>query len=122
MSHRTRHIGDLFLIFGTVVLAAVLWLAFSGGQAGNLLTVTTPSGMFSLSLSQDTVRPIAGRNGYTLTLSVQDGRVCVSQADCPDKLCVHSGWIGRSGQVIACVPAGITVRVEGETEVDAVAR
>lgn len=39
--------------------------------------------------------------GRSLIL-VEGGTVCVIQADCPDKVCVHTGPISQEGEVIAC--------------------
>lgn len=48
-----------------------------------------------------------GRN----LIQVKDGAVRVSQADCPDKVCVHTGPISQEGQVIACLPHGLIVYI-----------
>ena len=52
---------------------------------------------------------------------IKDGAVRFSHSDCPDQLCVHSGALKTEGAAAACVPAGVTLRVIGEGEVDAVA-
>ena len=40
--------------------------------------------------------------------------VSVTQADCPDLLCVQQGKITTSAIPIACVPHHLTVQIEGE--------
>ena len=61
----------------------------------------------------------------TNVVSVEPGRIRVSEADCPDKVCVDTGWIDSPGRPIACVPHGLTIVVEcagGDTDaLDAVA-
>ena len=60
-------------------------------------------------------------NGYTLTVSAQDGQICVSHSDCDGQDCVHTGEIRRIGQTIVCLPAQIVIRLEsaspGEADV-----
>ena len=51
--------------------------------------------------------------GYTLTVAVQNGAVRVSESDCPNQDCVHSGAISRAGQSIVCLPARVVVTLEG---------
>ena len=51
--------------------------------------------------------------GYTLTVAVENGAVRVSESDCPNQDCVHSGAISRAGQSIVCLPARVTVTLEG---------
>ena len=56
-------------------------------------------------------------NGYTLQISaVTDGErgICVSVSDCPTQDCVHTGIITRAGQSIVCLPARISIMLEGD--------
>lgn len=64
---------------------------------------------------------LAGDGDLTLRdvgmkFEVREGRVRVADSDCPHKVCVNAGWVGRSGQIIACVPNRIVVRVERAQE------
>ena len=51
--------------------------------------------------------------GYTLTVTVENGAVRVSESDCPNQDCVHSGAISRAGQSVVCLPARVAVTLEG---------
>ena len=52
--------------------------------------------------------PETGRN----LIRVEDGAVRVAQADCPDKICVHTGPIRQAGEIIACLPNGVIVYIQ----------
>ena len=54
-------------------------------------------------------RSISG--GYTYILQFDNGRVRVLEADCPDRVCVVTGWLSRPGQTAACVPGRLMVRI-----------
>ena len=57
-----------------------------------------------------------------LTVKIGGGAVWVEEADCPDLVCLHSGKISKSGDVILCVPAGVRILVRGgDDDVDFVA-
>ena len=49
----------------------------------------------------------------TNTVHVEPGAVSVTQADCPDHLCVQQGEITTSAVPIVCVPHHLTVQIEG---------
>ena len=49
-------------------------------------------------------------------VEIDSGRIRVADADCPDRICVHTGWIEWQGQIIACVPHGLTIVIEHEGE------
>ena len=67
----------------------------------------TPSGALELS----GVLP-ADKDGLTVQLAVEEGRIRFLSSGCPDKVCVRSGWLSRTGQTAACLPAGVVVRVQ----------
>lgn len=55
---------------------------------------------------------------YHLVIQAEEGQIRFIEADCPDQVCVHTGWLVRPGQVAACVPSGVLIRLEGENRDD----
>ena len=47
------------------------------------------------------------------TVSVEQGRIRVSEADCPDQICVHQGWISDSALPIVCLPHRLMIEITG---------
>ncbi|MBQ7563577.1 MAG: NusG domain II-containing protein [Lachnospiraceae bacterium] len=64
-----------------------------------------------LPLSKDVNVRIEGRGGNSLMVHIEGGEVYVTDATCPDKLCVHQGRIRTSGEMIVCMPARIVVEI-----------
>ncbi len=107
--------GD-WIVVGAVLVTALLsgigiWLHRAPAVR---VSVQYPDGSTALfSLEENRCLEIVGNNSITLTVEIADGRVCVAHSDCPDQVCVHSGWLSHSGQAAACVPAGVCVRLVG---------
>ncbi|MGI6264034.1 MAG: NusG domain II-containing protein [Acutalibacteraceae bacterium] len=117
-----RRLADGVILLVVAALAGILWLAsLSGGPAATAV-VTAPDGERTISLAKDGDTVLTGRDGHTVTLRVENGRIRFLESDCPDRVCVNSGWLSRAGQTAACVPAGIAVRVTGDAGVDGVSR
>ena len=55
-------------------------------------------------------------NGGTNILVIENGKAYLTDANCPDKLCVHQGKISRTGETITCLPNKLTVTVFGAEE------
>jgi hypothetical protein len=51
----------------------------------------------------------SGRPG--VRISVRGGMVGFIRSDCPDKVCVHSGFLSIPGQSAVCLPNRVVVRV-----------
>ena len=49
---------------------------------------------------------------------IQDGEVNMTEADCPDKLCMHQGPISISGETIVCLPNKVVIEIVGKDEKD----
>lgn len=73
-------------------------------------------------LSEDRTVTVPGaEEGYNLVL-VSGGTVKVTDADCPDRLCMKQKGISRDGESIICLPHRLVVRIQSqkESDVDAV--
>lgn len=59
---------------------------------------------------------VEGGDGIVNVISVEKGRICVSDADCPDGLCVKQGW--RSGGVtpIVCLPNRLVINFKNVSD------
>ena len=55
-------------------------------------------------------------------IKIADGKVWVTEASCPDKLCVKQGKIDKDGQSIICLPNKVVVKIVSDktNDVDAV--
>ncbi|WP_097027088.1 NusG domain II-containing protein [Clostridium peptidivorans] len=48
------------------------------------------------------------------TIVVENNKISIIDADCPDKVCIKTGWISDAGQSIVCLPNKVIVSIEGE--------
>lgn len=106
--------GDVLVILLLAVLAgAILLVTHLTARPGTRAEITTPEGVLTLSLEEDQIREITGRDGIRVVIRIEDGRACFEESGCPDQICVHSGWLSSAGQSAACVPAGVALRIIG---------
>lgn len=65
-----------------------------------------------------------GQEKHSNIIEIKNKQVCMRQADCPDKLCVMTGQIAKSGQQIVCLPHKIIVKISGmnDNDIDGVTR
>ncbi len=52
----------------------------------------------------------------TNVIQVEPGRIRVKEADCPDQVCVHAGWITDSANPIVCLPHRLVIKLEKKAE------
>ncbi len=46
-------------------------------------------------------------------IEIETGKIRIKDADCPDKICVKTGWISEPGQSIICLPHELIIKIEG---------
>ena len=51
-------------------------------------------------------------------ITVERGRICVSEASCPDHVCINTGWLSDGTIPIVCLPNELVIQVEGTSNVD----
>jgi hypothetical protein len=73
-------------------------------------------GKYELKKTGNKIMNLELPDGEHSTVEFKDGRVRIQQADCPDKVCVRTGWISKPGEVIVCLPYRIVVKISGERQ------
>ena len=116
------------------ILTAVCILIFVLGVAGCLFVVLSPARntvnivrdgevlySFDLTKTEDTTFDIYYKDSKN-TIEIKDGKIRISAAECPDKICVKSGWLSSSAMPVVCLPNHLVIEfANNNSEVDAVA-
>lgn len=113
--------GDLILIL-IVVAAAIGGFAYfqMGGRTSGELTAVIKKDnkvieQINLTqLSQQKRVEIAG--DYHNFVLAEHGRIRFADADCPDRLCVDTGWLTKKGQTAVCLPNKTIIVIEGASD------
>lgn len=89
----------------------------SNGEVGTLAKVSSDGELlFTVDLDA-VVTPydyVATSEYGENTIHIEHGAISVTQADCPDQICVHQGDIKGPGIPIVCMPNRLVIEIEGE--------
>ena len=109
--------ADIILICILLVLALSVFLVVElTRREGAYVVVSIDGGeVCRYALSEDGEFTL---NGGTNTLVISGGKAYISEADCPDGLCVSQGKISRTGQTVVCLPNRVMLRIVGADEAD----
>ena len=107
------------LILGVVLclcLGLSVWLLWPG-DAKSAEVYSDGQLLFTLDLRIDQEKTVHSEYG-TNVITVKDGKVAVTQADCPDHYCMDRGFCSGGVQIV-CLPNRLVIRFAGEPEIDA---
>ena len=110
------------VVLSVVLLACALlsiWLLSPGEAAAQAEIWLDGERYKTVDLSQNqefVIESDLGRN----TVTVKDGKIAVTAADCPDHYCVERGYCDSGAQIV-CLPHRLVIKFVGEQEVDGAA-
>lgn len=116
-------ICGLIILVVIVCIFLVLQSYADGAEAGVRTAAIYQNGILvksvNLSLNEDETFTIYGEGEAYNTIEVKDGEICVVSASCPDKICIHQGFTGKSSLLpITCLPNNVVIVVESADEKD----
>jgi hypothetical protein len=114
MAGRTLTNGDRLLLTLAVLALVVLYAVFWGRSVyGNQASIAVGGKHWStVDLYQNRNIEVKGKIGIS-QLEVKDGKIRFVHSPCDTQQCVHQGWINQSGEIVACVPNAVSVRILG---------
>lgn len=111
-----KRIGKRDIILILIVLAAALgiWAGFRlihRGDAAYVRVTVDGSEYGRYDLDKNQTVEIKKDGKVTNTLVIRDKKADMTDADCPDLLCVHQKAIQSSGETIVCLPNKVVVEI-----------
>ena len=117
--------NDVILIAGLLLAAlaafgGISWYLAADTQKAEAVVEVDGQEKGRYPLYQDTSVEIQLEDGSYNLLEIKDGRADITEASCPDKICVDHRPVSRRGESLVCLPNKVVVEIENgqEAEVD----
>ncbi|MGN0665722.1 MAG: NusG domain II-containing protein [Huintestinicola sp.] len=111
-SRRKRIIEISVIILMLICSAAAGCFFFTASPSGYAVIYKDGTEICRRSLSDNGVFSADGISGMKFEIS--EGAVRVLESDCPDKICVKSGWLRLESQSAVCMPNKVILMTEAE--------
>lgn len=104
-------IGDLIII-SIIILAAIIMIVPKKSSGEQVILTCNGKEVAVFDLDKNTEYIFHG--SFDNKLVIENGYAFISESDCPDKVCVHSKKISKSGETICCLPNKVLLSVVSE--------
>ncbi len=116
--------GDFLIFF---VIASIIALMFyqsvpkNESESLNAQIIKDGELLYEVRLNDITEQKEYILDEGDVVIVAEQGKIRFLESDCPNQICVYTGWIYRANQIAACLPNRILVKIVGaQEEVDVV--
>ena len=95
----------IILSIGVSLLGIHQWIFASCSSTVIYAEITSVFGVETVCLDEDRIFYI--EMVPDILFEVRDGQIAFIKSDCADQICVRTGFLGRTGQMAACLPNGM---------------
>lgn len=107
----------LWAVIGVMLAAALLWLGRpqSGTRMVAAISVGEQTVMtIDLSAAEDREFSIREETGLPIRFQIRDHAIRFMESDCPDKICINTGFLRNDLDVASCLPNRTSLLVMSE--------
>jgi hypothetical protein len=105
----------IFIILLGIIIAVILLWSSSHASKQKLVAEIIRNGhvVRKIDLKKvETPEYITLTDGQKMTILAEKGRIRVLHSDCPNKICVKTGWLTKPGDTAICVPFDTVVSID----------
>lgn len=107
-----------------VATGSILWVSrtHSRQSSGSATALVYQRDVLLKEIKLGKERTVTFPDNMEMEIEAKEGRIRIVKSDCPRKICMNTGWIRHSGQVIVCVPNSVLIEIKssGSPFLDAV--
>ena len=109
------------VLAGILLLCGIsgFFLLPSGEAASRAEIISNGEVLYTVDLSSGATYTVTTADGGHNVITVQNGKIAVTEADCPDHYCMARGFCS-GGTEIVCLPNRLVIRFLDEQEIDGV--
>jgi hypothetical protein len=106
------------MLLGAILLwSLVLVMPFHSATEAAMAQIKYGSNVLTVRLDENQEMTFSGDNDGYNTVTIRDGKIAVTEANCPDHYCIDRGFVS-GGTPIVCLPNALVIEFTGEQEVD----
>ena len=104
--------ADVILLIIILALGLPLSvLSLTAGTSGDMVQISADGEIYGVYPLKEDYEVDVTRNGHTNHITIKDGQVSMSFSSCRNQVCVNTGIISETKDVIVCLPNRVVVEI-----------
>jgi len=121
MNTRMFKTGDKIIIAAIIAIAAIfmVWHTVGVSHDQQLTAIVTKKGKVVKQIQLNELREpetIYLNNEFHQVIRAEKGKIRFLESDCPNQICVQTGWLTKSGDSAVCLPSKVVLTIVGDNE------
>ena len=116
---KTKYWIALLAVILVACMGLSIPLLIPGEDAPFVEIISNGQVMQIVALNIDQEIPVTTADGGRNTVIVKDGKIGVTEANCPDHYCMDRGMCSSGAQIV-CLPNRLVIRFQGAQDIDAI--
>ena len=110
---KTRNDMILAVVLLLAAAASFSWWHFSRAEGASVAVLINgvETARYALSEDREVVITTGDNNEFENIMVIENGRVTVREANCPDSICVKTRAASKAGETIVCLPHKLVIEI-----------
>ncbi len=110
---KSRNDIILAVVLLLAAAASFLWWNFSRAEGASVAVLINgvETAEYALHEDREVVITTGDNDEFKNVMVIRDGKVSVSEANCPDSICVKTRAASKAGETIVCLPHKLVIEV-----------
>lgn len=110
--------GDILILAAVLLFAITFFLVIGRQKQGEYVHITVNGKTTTYPLNENRTIELKSVNNGKNVVIINDRKVYMESASCPDKICVRHKAVSKNGESIICLPNEVFIEVESKTQKD----
>jgi len=103
----------IIVVIALLAVSFSFYLTWQPATPGETVSIYQGDHLYQRhSIHEHVTLHVPGKLGDSV-IQIENGHARFEDSPCQSKFCVHSGWLQQSGDIIACLPNGISLQISG---------
>lgn len=102
---------DVLLLIALSLSALIIYIFYNKAPKDGIKAQILINGETAYTVSLEENKTFSLPELSSVEFEISDGKIRFIKSDCPDKICINTGYIDKAGQIAVCLPNAVSLKI-----------